>query len=194
MFKKQTKSKTCIKATYKLTINNKQIEQTHHFTENYVYTEAGGKKIIFLPEKGEQYIIDTENKKLKELDISAQMMQINQLKSMIGEISKEEKTENNIRHISMQNNSENPAQLNVNLQAVKFVGLKNTMYQRFGEFQESTQMVGLNLKANEIIKLSETVFTINGQEQKTKLELVNIENYTDDISEIDAYYNYKIAK
>ena len=194
ILKKKKKSTKCIKAEYKILLNEKEINQTQFLTENYIYTEAGEKKIIYLPEKDNQYIIDSKKKQLKVLDLSAQMMQMNQIKGIIGEITKEEKTENDIRYISMQNNSESPAQLKVNLQIIKSSGLENTAYQKFNEFQESMQMFILNLQANEIIKLSESIFTFNGQEQKTKLEFINIEDYTDNISDIDAYCNYKIVK
>ena len=194
MFNKKTKSKTCIKSTHKLNINNKEIEQIQYLTENYVYTQAGGKKLIFLPAKDTQYIINTETKRLEELNLTAQMMQMNQLKGMIGEIGKEEKTEDGVRYISLKNKEESPAQLEVNLQIISFSGLEKTASQKFNEYQEAMQMFRTNLNAGEIVKSSKSVFKINGQEQIINMELIEIENYTGDISEIDAYGNYKIAK
>lgn len=191
---KQINSQICIKAKYKISINEKEINQTQFFTENYIYTEAGNQKIIYLPKEDTQYIIDTENKQLKELDLSAQMMQMNQLKGMIGEVDIEERTEDETRYITIQNKNESPAQLKAEIQIIKQKGLEKTVYKKFNKSQENTQIFSLNLKANEIIKLSETVFTFNGQEQKTKLELINIEDNTDCVSKIDAYNNYKIAK
>ena len=67
--------------------NEKEIDQNQYVTENYVYTEIGDKKMMYLPEKNKQYLIDTERDELKELDFSAQMAQINQLKAMIGQVN-----------------------------------------------------------------------------------------------------------
>lgn len=48
---KQVNSQSCISVSYKIAINEKEIGQTQYLTENYVYTEAGGKKVLYLPEK-----------------------------------------------------------------------------------------------------------------------------------------------
>ena len=194
MFKKKTTSKTCITANYKITINEKEINQTQFLTENYVYTEAGDKKILFLPEKEKQYLIDTENKQLKELDLSAQMMQMNQLKAMIGELTKDENIEEGIRHITVKNSDESSAKLDIYMQIVEYKGIEQTVFHKFNNCQKNMQMFSLDMKDNEVLMLSDTTFIMNGQEQKTKLELINIETETNDISDIDAYSNYKIVK
>ena len=190
--KNQTVSQICISVKYKITVGEKEIEQTQYLTENYVYTEVGGKKVMYLPEKDKQYIVDTEKKRLKEFDLSAQMAQINQLKAMIGELNTEEKTEEGIRHILIQSNPESPAKLKVDLQIAEYEGLEKTKFKKSNEFQQNIQLFRTDLKANEIIKHLESVFSINGQEQKSTLELIEIENYTESTGTFDAYFNYKI--
>lgn len=192
--KKQIKSQTCISAKHKITVGEKEIKQTQYFTEHYVYTESGDKKILYLPEKDKQYMVDTENKQLKELDLSAQMAQINQLKAMIGEIAAEERTEGKIRSITMQNKPGSPAALKADLQITRYEGLEKTVFQKSNEFQQSMQLFRMDLKKNEIVKRSESVFSVNGQEQKSILELSEIKNETGATETIDEYFNYKIIK
>jgi hypothetical protein len=191
---KQINSQTVVVLKYKINLSGKEIEQTQFLTENYVYTESMNKKILYLPEKNKQYFVDTENKQLKELDLSVQMMQMNQIKVMIGEISFKERIENEIKNISIQNNTESPANLDVNMQIAEYSELENTVFLKFNEFQQSTQMFKVQLKPNEIIKKSVSVFSYNGQEQKASLELIEIKSKHESIEDIDAYCNFKIVK
>lgn len=120
------------------------------------------------------------------------MAQINQLKAMIGEVNTEVSTEERIRHISIQNKPESPAKLKVDLQIAEYEGLEKTKFQKSNEFQQSMQLFSMDLKANEIVKRSESVFSINGQEQKSILELTEIKDYVDSVEIFDKYFNYKI--
>jgi len=194
LFKKQIKSQTCIVISYKITLNEKNIEQIQNLTENYAYTETAGKKILYLPAKEKQFIVDAENKQLKELDLSAQMMQMNQIKAMIGEVEIKEKVEGEIKHILIQNSPESQAKLKVELQIAKYPELEQTVFKQFNEFQQNMQMFRVVLDNNEITKLSESVFSINGQEQKSIIELTEIEKMTENIETFDGYCNYKIVK
>lgn len=195
MFKKRnikSLNSFCLKT--KITITAKQIEQTQYFTENYVLTEIQNKKILFLPEKDKQYTVDIENKQLKEIDLSVQMMQMNQVKSMIGKLTIKENFENKIKHISIKNLPASQAQLEVKMQTIIYPELEKTVYQKFNEYQQSLQMFRLNLPPDEIVKYSESFFSFNGQEQKIIVELTEIKVSDINSEEIDIYSNFKIAK
>ena len=191
---KQAVSQICICLVYKIKLNGKDIEQIQYLTENYIYTEAMGKKLIYLPENDKQFIIDTEKKQLKELDLSAQMMQMNQIKAMIGELNRVEKEENGKRHIVLQNSAESPVKLTVNIQTQKLHGLEKTVFGQYNEFQQNMQMFRIKLDNNEIAQLTESVLFVNGQEQKSSVELVDIKNNSETIDRMDSYCNYKITK
>ena len=191
---KLANSKTCICIKYKIALNAKELEQIQYLTENYVCTESLGKKILYLPEKNKQYIVDIESKSLKELDLSAQMMQMNQIKVMIGAITENVVQDGEIRNISISNNPESPAKLKVNLQIIKYAELEKTAFDVLNQFNQSIQLYSLSLNKNEIVKLAESVFTINGQEQKSTLMLTEIKNSMENIETIDEYCNYKIVK
>jgi hypothetical protein len=194
IFKKPTKSVTCIVLTHKIIVNDKEIEQTQYLTENYVYTEANGKKLIYLPRKNNQYLVDTQNKQLKEVDLSAQMAQINQLKAMVGEVDMQEKEEAGARLVTLQNNTNSPVQLIVKLKTKIVESLGKTVFKEFYEFQQNMQMYHVNLNSNETVQFTESVFTINGQEQKSTVELTATQNGAINIETIDGYLNYKIVK
>ena len=55
-------------------------------------------------------------------------------------------------------------------------------------------MFRINLKDSEIVSKSESVFSFNGQEQKVSSELIEIKRSADNISEKDAFCNFKIIK
>lgn len=188
---KKIKSQTCVQLKYKITISQKEIEQIQYLTQNYVYTESGNRKVIYLPKKDKQYLIDIEKQQMKELDLSAQIMQLNQIKAMIGELTINEQMESEIRNISITNSSESQAKLEVNLQILKFSDLAKTVFPKFSEYQQTMQMFRLDLNDDEIVKFSESIFSFNGQEQKVVLEL-NSNN--SDLEEIDSFCNYKIIK
>jgi len=113
---KKTNIQTILKLKYKISFNDKEIEQTQYLTDNYVLTEINNKKILYISQNDKQYVVDTENKQLKELDLSNQMIQMNQLKSMIGEITINEYFEGETKHILLQNSLESQTKLEVKMQ------------------------------------------------------------------------------
>ncbi len=196
---KQVSSKTSIELTYKIRFNGREIEQKQYVADSYVYIENADKKILFLPLSEKQYLIDTEAKKLKEIDLSTQAMQLKQLRSMIGEIettvSNSTIEENsNIKHLQLSNITSSPVKFNADLQVIEYPGLEKTVYQQFYVFQANMQLFKIDLNANEIVKYLETSLTINGQEQKSTIELVKITKSTNDNLDFDSYTNYKIIQ
>ncbi len=72
----------------KVTVKEKELIQTQYITDNFIVTELNDKKLIFIPENT-LFSVNTENKSLKEIDISLQAEQINKVKTMLGELKTE---------------------------------------------------------------------------------------------------------
>lgn len=191
---KEVESTNCIHIQHKVTFNEKEINQLQFATENYVFRAIGKMNMLYLPDKDKQYIVDTANKQLKEADLSTQMMQINQLKAMIGELDIHKSNEQEIKVITAKSQPDKPATLNMELRIIKYSELRNTVYQKFNEFQQCMQLFRTNLEDGEIVKTSNLQSTINGQEQNTALELIEIKPDKSSISDMDEMCNYKIVK
>lgn len=188
-------SQTVIELTFKIIINEREIIQNQYITDRYAYIENGGKKALFLPKKKKQYLIDTEIEQLKEIDLSAQTMQVNQIKSMIGEINATiindtTSCNGNFKQFHLSNTDTYPVKFNAEIHVSEYPGLEKTIYHEFNAFQADLQLFKIDLKSNEIVSYLESVLTINGMEQKSIIELVSIITKTKTINEIDTYLGW----
>lgn len=144
-FEEQTMSQTVIELTFKIILNEREIIQNQYITDRYAYIENGGKKALFLPKKKKQYLIDTETEQLKEIDSSAQIMQVNQIKSMIGEINAtliNATTSCNVdfKQFHLSNTDTCPIKFSAKIHVSEYPGLEKTIYHEFNAFQADSQL------------------------------------------------------
>jgi hypothetical protein len=187
----------CFELLYKMDINGKELEQILYVSDRFVFTNNAEKKVLYLPQKKKQYVVDTERQQLKEIDLSPHVKQLEQLISMTGEIKSnvldDLPTKNlNIRHLRLFNLPSSPVKFNADLQVIEYPGLEKTVYHQFYVFQANMQLFKIDLKADEIVKYIETSLTINGQEQKSTIELVKITKKTTDNLDFNSFTKYKI--
>jgi hypothetical protein len=186
--------KTAIRCIYKIIVNNKEIIQNQYITDKCVYIENAEKKVLFLPQRKKQYTIDTKNEQIKELDLSPQILQMKQIKSLIGEINSRliiatGQSNDQIKEYHLSNIEISPIKFEGIMRVSEYPGLEKTVYQDFNSFQADLQLYKTPLKANEIVSFLESALTINGNEQKSTLDLLSIIE-TKEIEEIAIYLGW----
>ena len=130
------------------------------------------KELIFIP-GNTLFSVDTENKSLKEIDISQQIEQINKVKTMLGELKTESinKSEDiagyKTKGIKVYNVNNDAVKFSMNTVFAKIPGIEKTVYPEFMKLEQSKQLVNLDIKQNEIIASMCSEIYIQGNLAKT---------------------------
>ena len=174
----------------KITMGDKSLEQTSYYTENYVVSQILDKTTLYIAAENRQYLVDTTQKTLKSIDLSQQMMQINQLKVAVGALQVTESAEENARKLLISNQAEN-IQIKAEIQIRSYPPLAQTCNQSNQDFSNSLQLFSVVLQPNEYIARSYVKFSFNNQTKITNIETVQIEQIKDKTHKQDAYLKYK---
>jgi len=174
----------------KITMGDKFLEQTSYYTENYVVSQILDKTTLYIAAENRQYMVDSTQKNLKPIDLSQQMMQINQLKVAVGELQITENSEENGRKVLIVNQAEN-IQIQAEIHIRSFPPLAQTCNQAYQNFSNSLQIFSVDIQANEYIALSHVEFSFNNQTKITDIESFEIKDAHEKIPELDAYLKYK---
>ena len=103
---------------------------------NFIVTEINGQKLIFIL-GNTLFSVNTENKSLKEIDISLQAEQINKVKTMLGELKTESinKSEDILDYktkgINVYNINNENLKFSMNAIFAKVPGIEKTAYPEF---------------------------------------------------------------
>jgi hypothetical protein len=179
--------------TSEIKVTGKEIPQKLFATDLYIYTETMGKQIIYLPEKQSQYLADTTQNKLMEIDLSAQIAQFRKLKQMLGELFIQEMLTEHGKHIHLTNSDSSNIGLTVEADIIKFPGIEKTAYHSFNMFQSDFQVVKMPVTADEIISSMRTCMIVNGQLQESIMHITDIKGM-DNPAQYDQYLNYSVCK
>ena len=176
-----------------------ELIQTQYLTESYIVTEANNHIILYNPEHDTQYLVNNENKELKEIDISTQLKQMNQLKLMIGEVntekcSEEKKIAGYESYCLQLCNSKNKSiNIDIKLWIANIKGIEKTVWHKFYQSEKNMQLFGLDLKPYEFITCMYSNLIMRGNEQKQVIELINVEDKIENIEKLDNYLLYQIV-
>lgn len=180
----------------KVSVKEKELIQTQYITEHFIVTEINGEKLIFIP-GNTLFSVNTENKSLKEIDISSQAEQINKVKTMLGELKTESINESKdikdykAREIKVFNINNDAVKFSMNTVFAKIPGIEKTVYPEFMKFEQSKQLVNLDIEQNEIIaSMSSEIYIQGNLAQKQSMEIIDIETDLEDNEEFYEYLTY----
>ena len=174
----------------KITMGDKSLEQTSYYTENYVVSQILDKTTLYIAAENRQYVVNTAQKNLKSIDLSQQMMQVNQLKVAVGELQVTEESEENARKLFISNQAEN-IQIKAEIQIRSYPPLAQTCNQPYQDFSNSLQIFSVALQPDEYIARSHVELSFNNQTNITDIETFEIKDAHEKIPELDAYLKYK---
>ena len=180
----------------KISIKDKEFIQTQYITDNFIVTEINGQKLIFIL-GNTLFSVNTENKSLKEIDISLQAEQINKVKTMLGELKTESinKSEDILDYktkgINVYNINNENLKFSMNAIFAKVPGIEKTAYPEFMKIEQSKQLVNLDIGQNEIIaSMSSEIYVQGNLAQKQSIEIIDIETDLEDNEEFYEYLTY----
>lgn len=181
----------CIEILSSIQMEEQKIEQKLFATDQYIYMEIAGKQIIYLPKKNEQYLIDSEQKRLVKIDMSAQIAQFQQLKQLIGELSVENKPLEKGRYVHLSNINRSVVGLDVEAEITTNEEIGQTVFSQFEEFQIPMRPFSVKINDNEIITSVKSVIIIGGQAQESVTEVLEIRKI-ENPSAFDFYLSFEI--
>ena len=180
----------------KVTVKEKELIQTQYITDNFIVTELNDKKLIFI-QGNTLFSVNTENKTLKTIDISSQAEQINKVKTMLGELKTKNINESEdiagykTKGVKVYNVNNDAVKFSMNAVFAKIPGIEKTVYPEFIKFEQSKQLVNLDLEQNEIIASMNSEIYIQGNlAQKQSMEIIDIETDLEDNEEFYEYLTY----
>jgi hypothetical protein len=189
-------SQLCIEISSVTKTGTQEITQKMIVTDLYVYVEALEKQLIYLPEKDAQYLIDANKKQLVKINIPvAQLAQFSQIKQLIGELSVEEKYDEQLqrKYLHLTNANASAINIDIELEAVRFIGLEKTMLSKFNEFQSKIQPFSVKLDNDEIAVSMNSVMTVSGRIQKSNMRILELKKI-DNPCLFDQYLLFAIAE
>jgi hypothetical protein len=189
-------SQLCIEISSVTKTGTQEIIQKIFATDLYVYVEALGKQLIYLPEKDAQYLIDTNKKQLLKINIPiVQLTQFSQIKQLIGELSVEEKYNEQLqrKYLHLTNVNTSTINIDIEVEAVRFVGLEKTMLSKFNEIQSKIQPFSVKLDNNEITVSMNSIMTVSGQIQKSNMKILELKKM-DNPCQFDQYFYFPIVE
>jgi hypothetical protein len=189
-------------ATYTLRsvvrVHNQEIHQTQLATEHYVITRLERGLLLFWAERGERFEVDTAQRRLRPLDLSAQQAQIERLRPLVGRIritrgEGEERVEGfACHHYSIHNES---AQIVLAGEAyvTRVPGLERTALAADRELDARGQLLSLPLAADEVMVLSTSKTLSQGFEQSQSHRLLSVEPSIEELERFDEVLSYRVA-
>ncbi|GHT74449.1 hypothetical protein AGMMS50262_07430 [Bacteroidia bacterium] len=188
----QSHSQFGIEILSSLSALSKDLSQKLFVTDLYVYGEIAGKQTFYLPERNAQYWINSEEKMLTQINISAQTVQLSQIKQLIGELSTEEILTEKGKIVRLKNKNQTIISFNAEIEIVEFAGIEQTVFNKYEEFQSALRPIYVPLKANEIISSMTNQLIINGQKQESAMKLIEIKTLQNP-NLYDHYLNFTIS-
>lgn len=199
IFKKKKKSNTCIVINSEIVVSGKKLLQKEFVTENYVFSEAAGKKAIFINDKKELFTIDEEEKTLKEVDLSAHYQQINQQKLLFGSIESIEVTAEDrlldlpARAVEVKNDSDKIV-FQAKYTIASYPKLSETCYQAYKEQQNELQVYTVEIADNEFVGQVMSAIKQGEQVQQQGVRVTSIEEDHSLAESLDEIQYYKLSK
>lgn len=184
-------SQFCIEISSVICAAGQEITQKLFATDLFVYAKIADKQIIYLPEKEAQYLIDSPNRRLVKIDMSAQIIQFMQIKKMIGELSIEEKPLGKGKYLQLKNVNSSMIKFDAEVEIVEFEGLQQTILCKYEEFQSALRPFSVSLKPNEVVAFIKTCIHINGQIQESSMKLLDIKKI-ENANQFDQYLEFTI--
>ncbi len=184
-------STICIEILSLMQAGEQKIEQKLFATDQYIYIEIAGKQIIYLPERNEQYLIDSDQKRLVKVDMSAQIAQFQQLKQMIGELTVENKPLENGRYVHLSNINRSVISIDVEAEIITNDEIGQTVFNQFEELQATIRPFSVKVNNNEITTSVKAVIIANGQVQESVTKVLGIKKM-ENPSAFDHYLDFGI--
>jgi len=175
------KKKTTVASTLgfrikqRITTSLGKVEQETYVTDQYAFMETAGRKLIFIPYKNALLGIDEEKKCLQPLNLEQQNQQINNLKTIIGEINIEEKR----NRYNFNNAKEASIQLQGYWITEELEDLDKTVWYQYKNWEKASTLINLPLTSTQIVKSLCLQMDINGKQEQTDVELLEHEPLTE---------------
>lgn len=187
-------SRLCIEISSVSHVAGREIAQKLYATDLYVYVEVAGSRVIYLPEKNEQYLIDPAKDQLAKADLSAQAAQLQKVRQAIGEVAFEEKPADKPgrRRLHLANINRSIVSFDMDVETAEAEGIEQTAFGKFEEFQASLRFVLIPLKANEIVLSTTSALIFGGQAQESRSETLEVKKL-ENAQQFDKYLSFSIA-
>ncbi|MDR3365663.1 MAG: hypothetical protein LBO71_01650 [Prevotellaceae bacterium] len=187
-------SRLCIEISSVTHAAGREIAQRLFVTDLYAYVELAGRQAIYLPEKNAQYLIDTAKGQLQKIDLSAQAVQLQKVRQLIGEVAVEENAGEKPGHrrLHLANVNRSVVSFDMEAETAEVEGLEQTAFGKFEEFQAPLRPVSIPLKANEVVFSMKSALILGGQAQESSgniLEVKKVEN----AQQFDGYLRFSIV-
>ncbi len=156
-------------------IQNQKIESTEYITEQYVYTETTSKDLIFINKPTGFYNVCFDSKTLKLMDLEANKIQMDKMKSILPDLEMKPETINEQTRVLKVTGRNVNAIVNASIIIKKTPALIGTCYQEFYNFSKQFAFLPVALEASEIVDSMELNINIQGSQSTTKISNVQIE-------------------
>jgi hypothetical protein len=197
--KKKTQSEHAFTIKKEIKLGGKEFIQTQYATEHYVVTEFNGKLTFFSAEDGKTYKVYKRNEKLKLIDNSMQEKQMEQAKTVMGNISVSEIEGSKVisgfasKGIKIKNDSELVV-INGELYKTTISGIEKTAISKQAKLEEKLSPFSLNILENEMASSLNMHIVAQGVEQKQEVTLLSVKSSIEDLEYFDRMLSYKIDK
>jgi hypothetical protein len=190
----KTQSRLCIEISSVIYAAGREIAQRLFVTDLYAYVELAGRQLIYLPEKNAQYLIDPAKEQLQKIDLSAQAVQLQKVRQLIGEIAVEENAGEKPGHrrLHLANVNRSIVSFDMEVEAAEVEGLEQTAFGKFEEFQTPLRPVSIQIKAYVVVLSMKSAIILGGQVQESSgsiLEVKKVEN----AQQFDSYLRFSIV-
>ena len=183
----------CLSISHQISAGDKNFIQTNYFSHNFVISIVLDKTIVFLPDTNMQYEVDIDKRQLKRIDLSNQLLQMNQVKANIGAITEERQDYQDGQMIKIFSSKDVNIRLEAEMLIKKHPGLSKTCNEQFINFNRQLQIYTPELNNNEFVADATTKLFFNNQEQIIEMSLLKIEETPEKFAEFNKFLNFEIV-
>lgn len=179
-------------------IHDRQMEQVQFVTEHYVANDVGGKLIVYRADTNSRYMANRGARELKRLDVSAQLAQAQQLRSLLGEVplvfddAEVEVDGYRCRRTTFEVEIPQMVVSNESFRT-RIPGLERTALSAERALDDAVQPFRSALAADEVIVRSSVRILAAGAGQNQTVQLVSADEGIDDLAALDEILTYKIV-
>jgi len=183
----------CLLISSLLKTSSQKIIHTNYFSHNFVISIVLDKTIVFLPDTNMQYEVDVEKQQLKRIDLSNQLLQMNQFKVNIGAITEERQAYKDGQMIKIFSSKDANIMLEAEMLVKKHPLLAKTCNDQFINFNRQLQIYTPELNTDEFVADATTKLFFNNQEQIIKMSLLKIEETPEKFAAFNKFLNFEIV-